>query len=172
MANLIMTVPFDMSGNIGRDYNRIMRSCSSEWVGFIDHDIFVANPHWYGMFFSAISVFGDQAGFIGCMTNRVGSPLQKVKGVERNNDIGYHREFAENLFKEHGNTVQDVTDSQFCPSALMFATSKKAWYETGGFRETGLVGVDTKYIGKLKEKGYKIYLLKGLYVYHWYRGVL
>ena len=54
----------------------------------------------------------------------------------------------------------------------MFVTSKKAWYEVGGFRENGLIGVDTNYVGKLKAKGYKIYLLKGLYVYHWYRGVL
>ena len=169
MANLIMTIPFDVKGNIGHEYNRIVRSCCCDWVGFADHDIYIANPNWYGMFLDAITVLGDDTGFIGCVTNRVGCPLQKTK-AERNDDIGYHREYAEKLFKEHGSTIQDVTDSQFSPSALMFATSKKAWYEVGGFRADGLIGVDTNYIGKLKAKKYKIYLLKGLYVYHWYRS--
>lgn len=170
-SSLIMTVPFILNGNIGAEYNRIMKFCSEEWIGFLDHDIFIANPHWYGMFVEAISVLGEQAGFIGCMTNSVGCPLQKA-GAEKNNDIRYHREFAENIHKEHNNIVQDITGSQFNPSALMFVTSKKAWYEVGGFRENGLIGVDTNYVGKLKDKGYKVYLLKGLYVYHWYRGVL
>lgn len=171
MADLIMTIPFSIEANIGREYNCIMKSCSCNWVGFADHDIFLANPHWYKMFVDAISVLGDKAGFIGCVTNRIGSQLQKVV-AEKNNDIKYHKTLAERIYKENGNAVQDVTDSQFCPSALMFVTPKKAWYETGGFRENGLVGVDTDYVNKLKAKGYKIYLLKGLYVYHWYRGVL
>lgn len=166
-----MTVPYILNGNIGTEYNRIMKSCSEEWIGFLDHDIFIANPHWYKMLSEAISVLGDQAGFIGCMTNSIGCPLQKVR-AEKNNDIRYHREFAEQIYKEHNNTVQDVTESQFNPSALMFVTSKKAWYDIGGFRETGFIGVDTNYVKRLKTKGYKIYLLKGLYVYHWYRGVL
>ena len=166
-----MTIPFSTKGNIGEEYNRIMKSCPEDWVGFMDHDLFIANPHWYKIFTEAISVLGDKAGYIGCMTNRVGSPLQRLE-AQRNNDIAYHKKFAEGVYKEHGNAVQDVTDSQFSPSALMFVTSKKAWYEVGGFRETGLIGVDTNYVGKLKAKCYKIYLLKGLYVYHWYRGVL
>ncbi len=171
MAGLLMTVPYIIGGDIGAEYNRIMKSCSEEWIGFLDHDIFIANPNWYKIFTESISVLGEQAGFISCMTNNIGCPLQKA-GAQKTSDIRYHREFAEKLHREHNNTVQDVTDSQFNPSALMFITSKKAWYDVGGFKPKGLIGVDTNYVDKLKKKGYKIYLLKGLYVYHWYRGVL
>ena len=172
MADLIMTIPYDPCGNIGREYNKIMKACSEDWIGFMDYDIFIAQPQWYKMFVDAISVIGENAGYVGCMTNNIGCPLQRDKESIKSHDVSYHIKRAQQLYTEHNNNVQDVSNSQFSPSALMFVTSKKAWYDVGGFKEDGLRGVDTDYVRKLKEKQYKIYLLKGLYVYHWYRSIL
>lgn len=168
MARLLMTIPYDIGGNLGREYNSIMQNTTHEWIGFADHDLFFANPQWYLMFSHAIKNLPD-AGFISCKTNRVGCPLQKA-GAERNNDIEYHRRRAKELHTEYWNDYEDVTQSQFVPSGLVFVTSRKAWQEVGGFRESGIIGVDTNYVNKLKRAKYKIIILRGLYVFHWYRG--
>jgi GT2 family glycosyltransferase len=165
-----MVTAFDTTGNIGIAYNDVMQNSSFEWVGFKDDDVMFLNHNWYAMFLRAIEVVGENAGMITCFTNRIGCPLQKAPDVDRHiNDIAYHKRVAEELLEEHGPAATDVTNSQFNPSGMCFVTSKKAWYDVGGFKKTGLLGVDTTYGGRLKEKGYKVYLLKGLYVYHWYR---
>jgi hypothetical protein len=146
-----------------------MLNTDEEWVGFQDHDKMFLNHHWHGLFESAIKK-ADNPGLITCMTNRVGCPLQRVSNVDRyNHDIFYHRRVAENKHNEFGDELIDITDSQFNPSALVFTTSKKAWKHVGGF-DNGFLGVDTKYAGRLKKAGYKIYMMPGLYVYHWYRA--
>ena len=168
MARLLMTVPFDTGGNIGKEYNSIMQNTTHEWVGFADHDVFFANPKWYEMFCHGIDNLPG-AGLISCKTNRIGCPLQKA-GAKKTDDINYHRQRAEELYREFWNEADDVSESRFSPSALVFITSRRAWMKVGGFRENGMLGVDTNYAGKLKAAEYKIFLLKGLYVYHWYRG--
>ena len=65
-------------------------------------------------------------------------------------------------------SLEDVTDTQKSLSALLFVTSKKAWLDVGGFDNIH-IGCDNRYCGKLKQKGYRLYVLRGLYVYHWYR---
>jgi len=168
MASLLMTVPFSIEGRIGKTYNDIMRNCTNDWVGFADHDIFFANPYWYIMFTLAIDKLLNP-GFISCKTNKIGCPLQKA-GSKKTDDIKYHRERAEELHKEYWNDFEDVTNSQHVPSGLVFVTPRKAWEKVGGFRENGIIGVDNHYVNKLKVAGYKIYILSGLYVYHYYRG--
>jgi len=173
-----MTVPYSIPASdggvyLGAVYNQLMQVVSSEWIGFMDHDIQLVSPHWYELFKNAIEEVGDKAGYIGCVTNRVGCPLQRVCNIKNTNDIAYHKTVAEEIYEEYGNELQDVTDSRWKPSALVFITSKKAWKDIGGFKvQKSVIGIDTNYVGRLKEKGYRIYLLKGLYVYHWYRGLL
>jgi GT2 family glycosyltransferase len=165
---MLMTAPFDNGKNIGREYNRIMSETSEEWVGFQDHDTMFLTHCWKKQFEHAIEN-ADNPGIISCMTNRIGCPLQRASEVDRNNhDIVYHRRIAEERYVEHGNKLIDITDSRFNPSALIFVTSKKVWSEVGGFKD-GFLGVDTTYAGLVKKAGYKIYLMPGLYIYHWYR---
>lgn len=169
MASLLMTVPYDLGGDVGKEYNNIMRNTVHDWVGFADHDIFFANSDWYKMFSHAIGNL-PEAGFISCYTNRIGCPLQRVEAEKGNDDIKYHRKRAKELQDKYWNDFEDITGSRFCPSALVFITSRTAWETVGGFKEDGLLGVDTNYVSKLKRAGFKIMLLKGLYVYHFYRG--
>lgn len=170
MAGLIMTVPFVINQKVGIAYNRIMNELDG-WVGFMDHDIFFANPSWYELFTNAIDRLGENAGFITCVTNRIGCQLQKQPGVDRNNhDIRYHKKIAREVYDQSGNEIVDITDSPFSPSALVFVTHKKAWQKVGGFSERKHIGCDNDYCGRLKRSGYRLFIVKGLYVYHWYRA--
>lgn len=171
MADLIMTVPYAVNKKVGIAYNRIMQKLDG-WVGFADHDIFFANPNWYELFQNAIDKLGQKAGFITCVTNRIGCQLQKQPKVDRNNhDIHYHKKIAKQVYDESRDEIVDITDSQFPLSALVFVTHKNAWQKAGGFSEKH-IGCDSDYCGKLKRNGYRLFIIKGLYVYHWYRANL
>ncbi len=170
MADLIMTVPYVINQNVGIAYNRIMNELNG-WVGFMDHDIYFANAGWYELFVDAIDRLGKKAGFITCVTNRIGCQLQKQPGVDRNNhDIRYHKKMARQVYDQSGNEIIDITESPFSPSALVFITHKEAWQKVGGFSERKHIGCDNDYCGRLKCEGYRLFLIKGLYVYHWYRA--
>lgn len=170
MADLIMTVPFAINQNVGIAYNRIMERLEG-WVGFMDHDIFFANPGWYELFVDAIDRLGENAGLITCVTNRIGCQLQKQPNVDRNNhDIRYHKKMARQTYDQSGNEIVDITGSPFSPSALVFITHKRAWQKAGGFSERKHIGCDNDYCGRLKRNGYRLFVIKGLYVYHWYRA--
>ena len=164
MADLIMTIPY-YPGNVGEAYNRIMRKLDG-WVGFADHDIQFVNPDWYNIFSRAIDALGVEAGFITCVTNRIGCGQQKASADRKSDDIKYHRDRAQEIYAKEGEKYIEVRQ----PSALVFVTHKKAWETVGGFRNNGILGVDTNYAGKITEAGYKAYKIAGLYVYHWYRG--
>ncbi len=170
---LLMTVPFTEEPNrLGAAYNEIMRETTTEWVGFVDHDVWLAaQPEWWSMIRRAIDEVPRSVAWIGCVTNRIGCPLQRVRGVDpRNHEMHYHRQIARREYEQHGHELRDVTGSRFSLSALVFAVRRDAWLDVGGFRETGWLGVDTDFCGRLRRRHWRIVLLPGLYVYHWYRA--
>ena len=170
MATLIMTIPY-YPNSLGIACNNIMEKLDG-WVGFMDHDVYLANPNWYSLFTKAIDTLGEKAGFISCVTNRIGCRHQRTGGVNyKNHDILYHTEKAKEVYAQYGDTIEDITDSEHRPSGMVFVTHKKAWEDIGKFKvQSGTLGIDSNYAGRVKEKGYGLYILKGLYVYHRYRA--
>jgi len=161
-------IPFDVGGKLASAYNRAMERATSEWVLFIDHDLFICNKHWYQMCCSAIQQIGHKTGWITAVTNRIGNPSQKVVGAPMSHNLIEHTAFARRLYLEHGETVERCKGAM---SGFWILTNKTAWKDCGGFDEgrKRLLGVDNKYSQALSRAGYAHYRLPGLYVYHIYK---
>lgn len=154
--------------SLGAAYNRAMRRASSEWVLFLDQDIFICNDHWYYMCLEAIEQVGHDTGWISAVTNRIGNPAQRVEGAPESHDLVEHCAFAKELYEKHGNKVERCKGAM---SGFWILTNKTAWLNSGGFEEEKkkFLGVDNYYSRALSQAGYKHYRIPGLYVYHMYQ---
>ena len=168
---LPLFVPYVPGNNLGYAYNEAMTTYVKDWVLFIDHDLLLINPHWYDICMAAINSVGHDAGWITCYTNRIGCKYQIAPSIDRkNNDVLYHRKYAKDLYIKNRGSLKDVTDAKGCRfSGFFMLTHKKAWEAAGKFNERcGLFGVDVQYCSNLKTKGYRLYIMQDLYVYHAY----
>jgi len=155
-------VPYGSDGNLGAEYNRIMEGIS-DWVLFLDHDVLILNKHWYKSCSDAIDNKGHSAGWISCVTNRIYCPDQR-RLVEPSDDLNYHIEIANRCWEHYSDeTYSPITNTPF--SGFFILTHKKAWEDVGGFSD-GFLGVDQDYYEKLIDKGYKSYIMPGIYAYH------
>jgi GT2 family glycosyltransferase len=160
-------IPYDTEGKLARAYNRAMARATSEWVLFIDHDLFICNKHWYQMCLSAIEQIGDKTGWITAVTNRIGNPQQRSAGAPMTHNIEDHCLHARRQYAIHGSKVERCKGAM---SGFWILTNKTAWKQCGGFDENRqrLLGVDNLYSRALSIYGYKHYRMPGLYVYHIY----
>lgn len=161
-------VVYDTGGHLAAAYNRGMERATSEWVLFLDHDLFLCNKHWYEMCVNAIEELGHNTGWISAVTNRIGNPAQKAEGAPMSHNIIEHCAFARKLYIEHGSKVERCKGAM---SGFWILTNKTAWKKCGGFDENRkrLLGVDNKYSQSLSRAGFAHYRLPGLYVYHIYK---
>lgn len=116
---------------------------------------------WHRQFQEAIE-FLPHAGAFVAMTNRIASKWQRT-GDRESNDIAWHREFGKARTKVR--TLLDITDTKGF-GGVMFAVSKTAWQEVGGFAD-GLGCVDHSMHFRLQRSGRKVFLIEGLYAFHW-----
>lgn len=177
--------------NLGEAYNSFMSLLPNDddWACFIDHDAMFTTYNWFKQLTEIISKYPN-AGCFTAMTNRVGNPYQVLNsqleiieqceiGERRkkhlellelnhsNHDIKYHRKIGEELYKNKNCVVSEI-DSKHLLSGVLLLVNKKVWKEIP-FRE-GFLDVDNFFHKDCIQKGYKVYLIEGVYVYHWYRG--
>jgi GT2 family glycosyltransferase len=158
-------MPFALDGNLGRAYNEAMALVpDGEWVVFLDHDMMFTTREWFGQLSEAIAFKPDAGAFVAC-SNRIGAFWQQVGNAE-SHDVAEHRKFGTERLKVR--TLLDVTDSMGF-GGVCFAFAKNVWREIGGFAE-GMFCVDHSFHFRARAKGYRIYLLESLYVYHWRRA--
>ena len=162
-------IVYEPGKKLAEAYNRKMESTIAQWVLFIDQDLFFCCPRWYDMCLNAIRKVGNEAGWITAKCNRIGNKFQHFPPPEDNDDIIYHIEIAKQLYKEHGNTLVEVTKSNF--SGFFILTPKSVWSRVGGFKNqgSGLGGIDLDYCKRIKTIGCKLYVMPGLYFYHLYK---
>jgi len=160
-------IPYEPGGEVGQAYNRYMEN-ADDWVLFLDQDVFLCNPNWYEICLDAIRFHGNEAGWITCWTNRIGRTEQKHPDAPESNDIEEHRQFAKKLWDENGVQVTDITDmGKDLGSGFFMLTNKMVWRKVGGFKD-GFLGVDNDYHVRIRNHGFKMLRLDGLYVYHHY----
>lgn len=154
--------PFSIDKNLGRAYNEAMELLPEDsWAVMMDHDAMPTTPHWYAQIAEAIAFLPDAGAFV-AMTNRIASPWQRC-GDQKENDISKHRKFGEG--RRSVRTLLDISNTKGF-GGVMFAFSKAVWREVGGFAH-GLGCVDHSLHFGLQRIGRKVYLIEGLYVYHW-----
>lgn len=155
-------VPFRLDANLGRAYNEEMeRLPDGDWAIFLDHDAMPMTRFWFAQFDEAIA-FRPDAGAFAVVTNRIASPWQRA-GDPDSNDIARHRRFGAEQAKIR--TLLDISETKGF-GGVMFAVSKEAWRAAGGFAE-GLGCVDHSLHFALRRIGRPVFLIEGLYVFHW-----
>lgn len=166
-------IPFSLrKEDLGKVYNEAMETAKSDWVLLLDHDIFLVDPNWYRKSVEAVDKIGKQAGWITVGTNAIGNPLQKLHN-NPTQDMDWHLKYSQELDKQYRGLVEDVT-SAYWPntprllSGLFILTHKQAWEDAGKFPLDMFLGLDNEYHKRLVNKGYKLFMIKDLYLYHRY----
>lgn len=163
-------IPYNSDKNLGKAYNDFANLVPNDaWICFFDADTLITTSD-YGTLMENIIMDNPQADAFTCVTNRVGCKWQIADGVDwDNDDIAYHRQIGAARAKEYGTECEDVTDKKPF-SGLCLLIRKDAWTKIGGAKEDGMLGIDNDLHKRIRNAGLRLYLAKGLYLYHWYRG--
>lgn len=159
-------IPWRPGKQLGECMNDHMQKVE-DWVLFMDHDVLQLNPNWYYMCQGAIDKVGHSAGWITCITNAIGCHWQRYASNDFETDLKHHVNISKTVFKQKGSEL--IEPSNYAPfSGFFILTHKQAWERVGGFNNGWMV--DNPYDKAIREKGFKRYVMTGLYCYHMYHG--
>ena len=163
--------PSSINKNIGAVYNKFMSMIGDDdWACFLDHDAMFTTVNWYKQLediVGGLNLSYRDARLLTACTNRIGNIEQRVKGIEpQNHNIYYHRKIGKQRQLEYGNSLREC---ESLISGVVILVSKETWKQAGGFSD-GFLGVDNDIDKKVRELGYKTYIMEGVYCYHWYRA--
>lgn len=161
-------MPFSLERNLGAAYNEAMELLpEGDWAVLLDHDMMLTTREWYRQLHEVIA-FKPDAGCFTAVTNRIGAKWQRAEESSRGcHDMVTHRAIGAARLDQRW--LKDITDTKGFGGVLM-CLSKTAWRAAGGFAD-GLLCVDHSIHFRLRDAGYRIYLLESLYVYHWRRAL-
>jgi len=152
--------------DLGYAYNKFMeRLEDDDWAVFLDHDAMFTTYTWYKLVEKAIATYPGVGVFTGT-TNRVFCKWQLANVSRGENDIAYHRDMGEKIERDFGIECSNMTNYPWM-SGVVIIISKKCWGKIGGFA-SGMLGVDNQLHKALRKHKQKLFLIKGLYIYHWY----
>jgi glycosyltransferase involved in cell wall biosynthesis len=160
--------PYSTKKNIGKALNDFCELIPyGDWICLQDGDMMYLTPDWGVQIEQAISMHGDKYSLMGCLTNRLGRPIQinDTKDYD-NHDIKHHYAIAKKLSKEHFGVVEDITNKKYV-AGLFMLFPKSVWLNHK-FEENN-PAFDDAFSKSITKKGGKLGLMKGLYVYHAYR---
>ena len=168
--------PYRTDFNLIESYNSFMELLPDNgWAVFRDGDTLFLDSHYGQIIENAIKDNPDTDCFT-CFTNRIACPKQTFM-IYNGDDIVKHRQIAKMLREKFGSNCEDFSKPVIpnIMSGMVMILSKKAWKKIGGFKKwkpdyNDMLGVDNKLHLDLKKHNFKIKLIKGLYIYHWYRG--
>lgn len=157
--------PFSRDKNIGKALNEFCNMVPVDtWICLEDGDTMYLTDFWGAQIEDIIARNADYD-LIGCMTNRLRNTHQLHEGrFSEDPDINNHIRIAEDLHKQHYNTVEQV----FKPIAGMFILFPKSTWQKHRFREN-TPAFDTFFSKQILADGGKIGIAKGLYLFHKYR---
>ena len=161
-------IPWSTDKNLGKAYNDFMQLLDKgDYAVFLDGDAMFCHT-FYGKQIEHI-IKNHKGALYTCMTNRVNCQLQ-LSGNWHSNDMKDHVNHAETLYNSFTHSLQDITDIFPELSGVMMVVSKEAWEKAGGFMEDKMLGIDNDFHARVRDSGEKVWLMRGVYVYHWYRG--
>jgi len=157
--------PFAIDMNYGRACNEFMGLLPDDgWGCIIDHDAMFTTRAWFRQIEEAID-FRPDAGAFTAVSNRIARRWQQA-GNKDSHDIVQHRRFGAARLKTR--TLLDITNTHGF-GGVVIVISKKAWRQVGGFVD-GMLCVDHRMHFALREAGRRVWLIEGLFVYHWRRA--
>lgn len=164
-------VPWSSNKNIGAAYNDFAALVPDDaWICFMDADT-IPTTTFYGKIIEDIISDNPKVKAFTCVTNRIGCPWQLAEGADwSNDDMRYHRDFGQAQYDKYGTRVFDMTNMSHPMSGLFMCIHKSVWKKIKGASEKGMLGIDQDIHKRIKAAGEHVFIAKGLYMYHWYRG--
>ncbi len=159
--------PYDTGKNLGRHYNKCMDLLGDDDVAiFRDADV-IYTTHTYGTQIDAVLKRYPTIGAFSCLTNRVVNKWQLADVNRESNDMVYHRKIGKQLQDEFYDECVDKTNAGMM-SGMLMVIRKSLWKKFGRLNEHLMLGIDNQIHRKIMNLNERIYLMKGVYVYHWY----
>ncbi len=160
--------PYSTEKNIGKALNEFCALIpDDDWIALQDGDLIYLTPEWGNQIADVVKNYGNKYSLIGCMTNRLGRPIQRYNGkFSDNHDMKHHYDIAVDLQSRYWGIVEDVT-AKGRIAGLFMLFPKSIWNKIK-FAENASNFDDLFSLEVLKAGG-KLGLMKGLYVYHLYR---
>ena len=164
-------IPWATDKNLSGYYNDKIMSLPNDydWALFTDRDTYFPHP-FYGKHIEAVlRNHGDKYKLFTAMTNRVGTSYQCVHGMWTADKGLDHEDRAKSLWLAQGTNVEDITDKS--PISGMLILVQKRLLSDGELLKDGLLlGADNLFHYIAQEYGFKVGLMKGIYIYHYYRN--
>ncbi len=167
---ILENVPWSNTGNIADAYNAFMEKLNDEdFAIFRDADTCYTTSDYGSQFYDIIDNYPGVRAFT-CLTGRTNSQWQKLQNLDPySDDYRYHRRVGEGIQKDYYGQCYDCTD-QALASGHWFMIQKSLWREIGGASTKGMLGVDNDCHRRIRLIGERLYLAKGIYIYHYYSG--
>lgn len=160
--------------NFAESCNRFMEMVpNDEDFGIIlDHDAMFTTTTWMKQIQEAVSRY-PQANAFCAITNRIYSKFLWANAeIDKNsNDIAYHRSRGKEIAMAHGSDcalAPQVSKENRGWGGYFMMLRKRTWREIGGFRIDKAGGTDWNSHADLQKIGEDVYVLQGVYLYHWY----
>lgn len=161
--------PYSVTGDLGQAYNQYMELLPTEedWAVLTDGDTSWLMPK-YGHQIQEIINQQPETGIFTCLTNRVGSTEQCYRNrISPERDMLKHKIIALDCDASARLKVKEIRN---IISGHCMVVQKKTWLDVGKFDENiGILAVDNMFSRKILDKGYKILLMEGVYLWHYYR---
>jgi len=171
IGDIYYFIPYSINKNLGDEYNKYMRLLPNEndIAVLTDGDIMFLNPNWGDIIRNVVKKYGY--GIYTCLTNRIGMGSEQLYGnkISLNSDIKYHKKLADALFKKNEYKVLKATNQV---SGFLLVINKSIWKSLGGFAtDLKFLGVDNQFTKEALKCKIPIYIMQGLYVFHYYRFI-
>lgn len=161
-------VPYSTEKNLGKAYNQHMDLLpkDDDWGVLMDGDIMFLTFDWGHQIEKAIEDNPD-AGIISCYTNRISKRKSQLYEINSPN-ILVHREQATRLNHQFGGTYKKISQNI---SGFLMIIKKKTWKDAGKFHERDdmILDIDGLFSREVRTLGKSIILMRGMYVFHYYR---
>lgn len=161
----VMT-PYSPEKKLGQAYNEAMAMLpDDDWACFIDQDTMFLQPHTISHLYKYAEMFPDA--LLTAYTNRVGFKPQCLNGVcSENGDV---RHWVKKAQMQEALLYQ-VEEMKGTISGFLMLFSKKLWNDCSHFTEDkDILGTDNNWSARVIQHGHKIYLMRGILVFHTYR---
>jgi len=170
-------IPYSIEKNLGKAYNQCLDLLpnDNDFAVLLDHDACFTTYNWYKQLNGITNKYTECGCFVS-MTNRIGCEWQRLYTPDsenwNNNDIYTHRIAGAELYANYYDDIKDVSkvDRGKVLGGVMILIKKSIWKKVGGFKEKGILGIDNQLHWDLMDIDEKVYLMKGVYLYHFYRG--
>jgi GT2 family glycosyltransferase len=159
-------IPFDENNLLALAYNRALEEGSSEWVLFLDHDVFLCNPRWYEMCLKAIEIVerDPKAAMIGCECGGEHHKRSVAESGVPTDRLELYIDSSKNYYYQYGNSLQRI--EEHVPGYFMLLrrdVAKKIGFQQ---RRRSINNIDVDFGQRLLKAGYHVYQMRGLYIYH------